>query len=142
METINRIRELRKNLNLSQEALAAILGTSQQAVSRMENGAYDIPTDLLVNMSDIFNVTTDYILGCSDIKRDLSGQVRMNHEMDRYYDIVLRYQRLTEVNRKTFRVLLERLEQAQNEQGRQDEPAAGEIHREEDYGDAEDSGMR
>ena len=92
METKNRIRELRKSMNLSQETLAAILGTSQQAVSRMENGAYDIPTDLLVKMADSFNVTTDYILGRTDIKRDLSGQLRMNHEMDRYYDIVLRYQ--------------------------------------------------
>jgi len=45
-------------------------------------------------MADSFNVTTDYILGRTDIKRDLSGQLRMNHEMDRYYDIVLRYQRL------------------------------------------------
>lgn len=136
METKNRIRELRKNLNLSQEGLAAILGTSQQAVSRMENGAYDIPTDLLVKMSESFNVTTDYILGCSNIKRDLSGQVRMNHEMDRYYDIVLRYQRLTDINRKTFRVLLERLEQAQNEQ---DKPETGDLHWEEDDGNVEDS---
>lgn len=77
METRNRIRELRKNMNLSQEGLAAILCTSQQAVSRIENGAYDIPTDLLVKMADSFNVTTDYIPGRSDIKRDLSGQIRM-----------------------------------------------------------------
>lgn len=116
METKNRIRELRKNLNLSQEALATILGTTQQAVSRMENGSYDIPTDLLIKMSKSFNVTIDYLLNCSDIKRDLSGQVRMNHEMDRYYDIVLRYQHLTDINQKTLMALLERLEQAQNEQ--------------------------
>ena len=51
METKNRIRELRKSMNLSQEGLASILCTSQQAVSRMENSVYDIPGDLLVNMS-------------------------------------------------------------------------------------------
>lgn len=136
METKNRIRELRKNFNLSQEGLATILNTSQQAVSRMENGAYDIPTDLLVKMSESFNTTTDYILGCSDIKRDLSGQVRMNQEMDRYYDIVLRYQRLTDINKKTFRVLLERLEQAQNEQ---DKPETGDLHWKEDDENAGDN---
>lgn len=140
MESRNRIRELRKNLNLSQEGLAAILGTTQQAVSRMEIGTYDIPTDLLIKMAKIFNVTTDYILGCSDIKRDLSGQVRMNHEMDRYYDIVLRYQRLTDINRKTLMTLLERLEQAQNEQEKLVQ-VQGDLHRKEDDGDAEDSGM-
>ncbi len=138
METKNRIRELRKSMNLSQEALAAILCTSQQAVSRMENGAYDIPTDLLVKMADSFNVTTDYILGRTDIKRDLSSQLRMNHEMDRYYDIILRYQRLSDINRKTFRVMLERLEQAQNEQ---EKLVTGDLHRKEDDVDGEDSGM-
>lgn len=138
METKNRIRELRKSMNLSQEALAAILCTSQQAVSRMENGAYDIPTDLLVKMADSFNVTTDYILGRTDIKRDLSSQLRMNHEMDRYYDIILRYQRLSDINRKTFRVMLERLEQAQDEQ---EKLVTGDLHRKEDDVDGEDSSM-
>lgn len=138
METKNRIRELRKNLNLSQEGLATILGTTQQAVSRMEIGSYDIPTDLLVKMSKSFNVTTDYILGCSDIKRDLNGQVRMNHEMDRYYDIILRYQRLTDINQKTLMALLERLEQAQNEQ---EKLVQGDLHRKEDDRNAEDSDM-
>ena len=138
METKNRIRELRKSMNLSQEALAAILCTSQQAVSRMENGAYDIPTDLLVKMADSFNVTTDYILGRTDIKRDLSGQLRMNQEMDRYYDIVLRYERLSDINRKTFRVMLERLEQAQDEQ---EKLVTEDLHRKEDDVDVEDSSM-
>lgn len=138
METNNRIRELRKNLNLSQEGLAAIIGTTQQAVSRMEIGAYDIPTDLLIEMSKIFNVTTDYILCCSDVKRDLSGQMRMNHEMDKYYDIVLRYQRLTDVNQKTLMALMERLEQAQNEQ---EKLVPGNSHRKENDGNAEDSNM-
>ena len=138
METKNRIRELRKSMNLSQETLAAILGTSQQAVSRRENGAYDIPTDLLVKMADSFNVTTDYILGRTDIKRDLSGQVRMNHEMDRYYDIVLRYQRLTDINKKTLMTMLERLEQAQ---GEQEKLVTGNLHRKENDVDDEDSGM-
>ena len=138
METKNRIRELRKSMNLSQEALAAILCTSQQAVSRMENGAYDIPTDLLVKMADSFNVTTDYILGRTDIRRDLSGQLRMNHEMDRYYDIILRYQRLSDINRKTFRVMLERLEQAQ---GEQEKLVTGDLHQKEDDVHGKDSSM-
>lgn len=138
METKNRIRELRKSMNLSQEALAVILCTSQQAVSRMENSAYDIPGDLLVKMADTFNVTTDYILGRSDVKRDLSGHVRMNHEMDRYYDIVLRYQRLSDINRKTFRVVLERMEQAQDEQ---EKLVKGDLHRKEDDANDKDSSM-
>lgn len=74
----NRIRELQKSFDMSQETLAANIGTTQQAVSRMENFAYDIPSDLLVETAHFFNVTTDYILGISDIKRDYTGQIRMN----------------------------------------------------------------
>ena len=79
----NRIRELRKNLSMSQVGLSLVIGTTQQAVSRMEKSG-DIPTDLLIKLSGFFNATTDYILGISDYKRDLSGQLRMNHEMDMY----------------------------------------------------------
>lgn len=39
----------------------------------------------------------------------------MNQEMDRCYDIVRRYQILSEINQKTLRCILERLEQAQVE---------------------------
>lgn len=39
----------------------------------------------------------------------------MNQEMDRCYDIVRRYQKLSEINQKTLRCILERLEQAQKE---------------------------
>lgn len=111
----NRIRELRKSLNMSQEMLADKIGTTQQAVSRMENNAYDIPSDILIGISKQFNVTTDYILGISDVKRDYNGQYRMNQEMDKCYDIVLRYQKLSKINQKTLRCILERLEQAQRE---------------------------
>lgn len=111
----NRIRELRKNQNLSQVGLSLVLGTTQQTVSRMEKGC-DIPTDLLVKMAVFFNTTTDYILGISEYKRDLGGQLRMNYEMDKYYDIILRYQRLSVVNRRTLLVMLDRLEQAQHEE--------------------------
>lgn len=81
----------------------------------MENNAYDIPSDILINISQEYNVTTDYILGISDVKRDYNGQYRMNQEMDKCYDIVRRYQKLSEINQKTLRCVLERLEQAQEE---------------------------
>ncbi len=111
----NRIRELRKSASISQETLAKAIHTTQQAVSRMENHAYDIPSESLIEMSKYFNVTTDYILGISDTKRDYNGQYRMNQEMDKCYDIVQRYQRLSKKKQKTLRCILERLEQAQRE---------------------------
>ncbi|GFI24768.1 hypothetical protein IMSAGC011_03572 [Lachnospiraceae bacterium] len=81
----------------------------------MENHAYDIPSESLIEMAGFFNVTTDYILEISDIKRDYNGEYRMNQKMDKCYDIVLCYQKLSEINQKTLHYILERLEQAQIE---------------------------
>ena len=129
----NRIRELRKNMNMSQEALAEVICTTQQAVSRMETHAYDIPSESLIKIAEHFNVTTDYILGISDTKRDYNGQYRMNQEIDKCYDIVVRYQNLSEINKKALRCILERLEQAQKESG---ETSAKEVDK-----NAENSNM-
>ena len=41
-----------------------------------------------------FNVTTDYLLGVSDVKRDLNGQMKMNEVLDEYYDLVEVYKEL------------------------------------------------
>ena len=131
--TENRIRELRRSHNMSQEALGTIINTTQQAVSKMERDSGAISTDLLIRIAEYFNVTTDYILGLSDIKRDLSGQIRMNQDMDQCYDIVLRYNNLTVMNKKTLRCLLKRLEQAQLEKAESD---TKEVDK-----DAEDSHM-
>lgn len=45
-------------------------------------------------MSQYFNVTTDYLLGVSDVKRDLQRQMKMNETLDEYYDLVEVYKEL------------------------------------------------
>lgn len=110
-----RIRELRKGRGLHQVALGIALNTTQQTISKIENSQMEIAPDMLVRVAQYFDVTTDYLLGLSDVKRNLAGQVRMNEELDQNYDLVLRYKNLNAVNRKTFHVVLERLEQAQIE---------------------------
>lgn len=82
----NRIHEIRMSHGLSQEALAAVIDSTQQSVSRMENNTQSITAKALIKMSEYFNVSTGYILGISDIKRDLNGQMRMNQEMEDCYD--------------------------------------------------------
>ncbi len=117
----NHIRELRESRNMSQNELAGLLGVSQQTISSLERGTRDIPTDILCNIAQIFNVTTDYIIGRTDIKRDLAGEVRMNREMDENYGIVQRYMCLDGVDRQTIVSLLDRLVQAQQERKLQQE---------------------
>ncbi len=57
-----KIQSLRKSQGISQEQLAAQLQISRQAVSRWETGESIPDTERIVQLSDIFQVTTDYLL--------------------------------------------------------------------------------
>ena len=60
-----RIYELRTSFNWTQVQLAQKLGVTKQTVSNWENDNIQPSIDMLVNISRIFNVTTDYLLGLS-----------------------------------------------------------------------------
>ncbi len=64
-----RIRELREDHDMKQREPASILNCSQQVYSNYELGQRDIPTDILIQLSRLYNVSTDYILGLTDNKK-------------------------------------------------------------------------
>ncbi|MBR2460058.1 MAG: helix-turn-helix transcriptional regulator [Clostridia bacterium] len=61
-----RIRDLREDRDLTQRELSKVLNCSQQVYSNYELGQRDIPTDILIRLSNYYNVSVDYILGISD----------------------------------------------------------------------------
>ena len=63
MDTLNeRIKQLRKEKGLTQSQLADLLGVTDKAVSKWEIGETNPDISLLPKMSEIFNVTLDYLL--------------------------------------------------------------------------------
>ena len=62
MNIADRIQYLRKQKGLSQEELADKIGVSRQAVSKWESEQSTPDLDNIIVMSDLFEVTTDYIL--------------------------------------------------------------------------------
>ena len=62
-----RIRELRKNRHMSQQDLADLLDVSKVAVSQYEREVRKPDLNTLTALSDIFNVSSDYILGNDDV---------------------------------------------------------------------------
>lgn len=62
MTIADRISELRKSRELSQEELAELTGVSRQAVSKWESEQSMPEMDKIVTLSEIFGVTTDYLL--------------------------------------------------------------------------------
>ena len=96
----SRIKQLREKRGLIQEILAAELGITQQLLSKYERDITLIKVDILKKIAIYFNVTTDYLLGISDVKRDLQGQMKMNETLDQYYDLVEVYKELDEYDQE------------------------------------------
>lgn len=90
----SRIKQLREKRGLIQEILAAELGITQQMLSEYERDVTLIKVDILKKIATYFNVTTDYLLGVSDVKRDLQRQMKMNETLDEYYDLIEIYKDL------------------------------------------------
>lgn len=66
MAYYKRIKELREDHDLTQAQVAEYLGMKQPQYFRYEKGTRDIPSDLLIALSKLYNVSTDYILGLKD----------------------------------------------------------------------------
>ena len=63
-----RIRDLRHDHDLTQTQLAKILGMAQTGYSKYETGENDIPTEILIRLSQLYNVNIDYLLDQTDRK--------------------------------------------------------------------------
>lgn len=63
-----RIVELREAKGETQQELADAIGITRQSLSRYEIAARTINVDVLGALAQHFNVTTDYLLGLSDVK--------------------------------------------------------------------------
>lgn len=57
-----RLRDLREDHDLTQKNLAAMLHISQNTYSQYENGVRQLPIEILIELSNIYQVSTDYIL--------------------------------------------------------------------------------
>ena len=64
-----RIKELRKEFGLSQVELALRMEVTKQTISNWENENIQPSVDMLVGLANVFNVTTDYLLGLDDVPR-------------------------------------------------------------------------
>ena len=64
-----RLRDLREDMDLNQTKVAELLGIKQTVYSRYERGYQTIPVEHLLVLADFYGVSTDYILGRTNIKK-------------------------------------------------------------------------
>lgn len=106
---ILRVRELRKQKNISQVALAMKVGCSQNMISKIEKGDADPRCSLLMAIADFFGVSVEYLLGISDNRGSVEEEQpneQMSEETEEYMEQFLR---LSGGSREAVKLLLKRM---------------------------------
>ncbi|WP_338429086.1 helix-turn-helix transcriptional regulator [Enterococcus faecium] len=62
-DLVNRIIDLREKRDWSQTELGRKIGLEKSAMNKIENGTRRVSTEELKKLAEVFNVTTDYLLG-------------------------------------------------------------------------------
>ena len=68
MKFKERLKALRKELNLTQKEFAEKIGYTRTAVSAWEIGRNEPSNNDTIKLAEYFGVTTDYLLGKSDLR--------------------------------------------------------------------------
>lgn len=72
---MNNLKLLRNEKDLSTQALSKILNINHTTLNRLENGVTSLNEDYIKIFCKFYNVTSDYLLGLSDIKNDDNSKV-------------------------------------------------------------------
>lgn len=66
-----RAKNLREDLDFTQEEIAELLNVSRATVNRYENDKYDMKFTYAIELAKIYNVSLDYIAGLTDEQKPL-----------------------------------------------------------------------
>ncbi|MCI9409303.1 MAG: helix-turn-helix transcriptional regulator [Oscillospiraceae bacterium] len=64
-----RLRDLREDMDMTQQQISELLGIKQTVYSRYERGFQNIPIEHLMSLADFYGTSTDYILGRTLVKK-------------------------------------------------------------------------
>jgi len=67
--TVERIRALREDKDWSQQKIADMLHINRRTYSAYENGVNAVPLDILENLANLHQTSTDYLLGLTDVRK-------------------------------------------------------------------------
>ena len=65
---MDRLRELRKERNVTQQKLADEMLVTQRTLTRYESGESEPRLPMVFDLADYFKVSIDYLVGRSDVR--------------------------------------------------------------------------
>ena len=63
-----KLKDLREDADIKQKDIADYLHIKQNTYSQYENGQRQLPIEVLVALAKYYDVSTDYILGLTNVK--------------------------------------------------------------------------
>lgn len=113
---MNRLKSLREERGLFQSDIAKVLGISVAAVGFYENEKRDMSPDTILKLAEYFNVTTDYLLGKTDLRQPISQEAFEKNLLSSKF--AEKYNKLTKEQRKTIDSLFEVWEKENREENK------------------------
>ncbi|CCC19422.1 helix-turn-helix domain-containing protein [Streptococcus thermophilus] len=71
-----RIRDLREDPDFTQRFVANLLSFSHTNYAKIERGEVALTADVLVQLSKLYNVSTDYLLGLTDCSDRIKHKIK------------------------------------------------------------------
>ena len=101
-----RIKELRTANGISQLELGKKVSLTQQAIAKWEKGIAEPDSETIAKLADFFGVTTDFLIGKSDIPQPVQYRNESEENLDDDSHFLLRgIKKMTPEERKRARVI-------------------------------------
>lgn len=126
----SRLKDLRLDKGLTLEELAGFLGTTKTTLSRYENNKRTPDSEFIRMAARFFNVSTDYILGESDVRNSsdkISNAVEGDPELNEFWDklkeredLQLLFKQTKDISPKGIKQIIRIIKAIEDEEDRED----------------------
>lgn len=127
----DRIKEERIIRNITQQELGKLLGVSPSTIGMYEQNRRQPDGDTIVKLSEFFDVSTDYLLGRTDVKNQsekISNAVEDDPELIEFWnelkereDLQLLFKQTKSLSPKDIRQIIRIIKAIEDEEDRLDE---------------------
>ena len=105
---IKNLKLLRNRRCISQQALAAAVGVSQQSINKYENHNIEPDTNTLMKLADFFETSVDYLIGHTDIDHTIEAVSPYDLNQDEM-ELIDNYRSLSKNQRDLLSMIAKRL---------------------------------
>lgn len=95
-----KIKQFRQEMNLTQKAVAQLVGTTDKNVWAWENGIATPNTEMLIKLADLFGISIDSLIGRIDLEDTVYYKLKITPEEEEY---IIKFRKLK--NKQQLRVL-------------------------------------